>query len=397
MVIMHVRKSLIVPVVAILTGILLQLNSLGIFGNTLPRDVLTKLWPLLIAAAALDLMFSQRRLIASAVLLFTAAALLCYQFLDGKQGTMVWQIFLKAWPILLVLFGMDCLFSERSLINTILIILVILAGVYALLTTLDIPALKNLPFELPSITSIIPVSDYVQPVPDRPLPPQNFPAPGRNEPAPQNTVSPIITGPNGQTVIPQTSHASVQLNLNAASGKISVKSGAAAGQFLNGTILLDGKEHLTPEASLNGPAAVYTLRSTGAASAPNTSNCDLSLSSQVSTALNAVLNSGYFKADLRGLDLSSVNIENKYGPIDVMMPMMTEAGIRISAGNGDIRVYIPRGVRISCVITGTNRVEYPQRNYVFSNSTLTPRSAMQAPIRMEIRSNNGSVRIIESE
>lgn len=400
-VIMHVKKSLIVPVAVIFSGVLMQLKALGIFGNFLPDDLPGKLWPLLIAAVALDLLFSQRRLVASSIMLFFAAALLAQQFPAGRWSTDLWDIFLKFWPILLILFGIDCIFSGRSVINAAVVIIVILIGVYVLLTTLDLPVLDKLPISLPSITAIIPTSEFSGTMPGRPQPqPQQQPGvPGpQNGPAAQEPPSAIITGPGGQTIIPMPSrNSAAQLNLNAASGKITVKSGAASDSFLSGTITLDSRERLDPQASLNGPTAVYTLSSTGSAAAPNISNWDLALSSQISTALNAVLESGYFKADLRGMDLSSVNVENKYGPIDIMMPMITDGGIRIKAGNGDIRVYVPRGVRISSVISGTDLIEYPQRNYTFSNNTLTPRSALQTPIRMEIISNGGRVQIIESE
>ena len=115
------------------------------------------------------------------------------------------------------------------------------------------------------------------------------------------------------------------------------------------------------------------------------------------TVLNALLSGGYFKADLRGLNLSDVSIRNQYGPIDIMVPESASATIRITADSGDIRVYIPKNTQISCVINGASQIEYPQWNYVMNGTSLTPRSASQLPVAVEITSNNGTVRIIESE
>ena len=79
---MRVNKSIIVPIVAILSGVLIQLDTLGLTGGLIPSNTLVKLWPLLLVAAGFDLLFAQRRLIASLIMLFFGAALLSTQFLD---------------------------------------------------------------------------------------------------------------------------------------------------------------------------------------------------------------------------------------------------------------------------------------------------------------------------
>ncbi len=398
---MRAKNSLIVPVVAILSGVLLLLKSFGVFGNVLPNDILTKLWPVLLAAVALDLLLAQRRLIGAVIMGFFAAVLLCTQFTDAGWNHELWGIFLKCWPILLILFGVDCIFAERSLINGAVIAAGIVVLVYILLTVLDIPAIKKLPVSLPSLSEIIPTSSFSGTVPSRPGQQQgDFPAPGGSGPAgqplPQQYVEPVVIGQGGQVSIPMPEHNAVQLNISALSGKVSVKKGAAAGQFLTGNISLDRKEKLSYAFSLNNPVAIYNLNSEGSYTAPNQSVWDLSLSGQRQTGLNVFMETGYFKADLRGLDLSAVSIENKYGPIDIMTPQTAGAHIKITAGDGDIRVYVPNGGRIECTVVGTDQVEYPQRNYYYSGNMLTPRSSMQTPVSMEIHSRGGRVQIIES-
>ena len=80
-----------------------------------------------------------------------------------------------------------------------------------------------------------------------------------------------------------------------------------------------------------------------------------------------------------------------------MAPQRANGKVRISAGSGDIRLYIPKNVRISCTISGAAEIEYPQRNYMLNNNTLTPRNAQVMPVEVEIISNGGKLRIIESE
>ena len=151
---MRVKSSVIVPIFSILAGVLLQLNSLGIFGRSvLPNDVMMKLWPLLLAVAALDLLFAHRRVIGALVLLFTAAALLSSQFASGGPAGELWQIFLKFWPILLILFGIDIIFSGHGIVNAVVLIIGVLVLIYALLAAMDVPIIRQLPFDISSITS----------------------------------------------------------------------------------------------------------------------------------------------------------------------------------------------------------------------------------------------------
>ena len=115
---MRGKYSIFLPIAAILSGIVLELNSLGLIGNYLPKNIPMNIWPAILIFVGLDLLFTQRRLIGSLVLLFTGAAILSTQFLEGGTNNEIWQFFLKVWPILLVLFGIDWIFAGRSLINT---------------------------------------------------------------------------------------------------------------------------------------------------------------------------------------------------------------------------------------------------------------------------------------
>lgn len=397
---MRGKYSIILPIAAILSGVVLELNSLGLIGNYLPKNILMNVWPAILIFVGLDLLFTQRRLIGSLVVLFTGAAILSTQFLEGGTNNEIWQFFLKVWPILLVLFGIDWIFAGRSLINTAVIIAAVIIIVYVLFAVLDVPIMQKLPFDL-DLKSIIPTSTFsgVLPGQSGPQPWNNnnpMPAAPVSQPAPE-AVQPVVITPDRQVIIAAPAQQEVVLNLNAASGKISLKNGGNTPQFVSGSIRLDPAENLTQNAELNRPSAQYTLQSSGNAAASDRSNWDLALSSNRTAAVNAILNSGYIKADLRSMNLSSVNIENKFGPIDVMVPRSTNAPIRIKASDGDIRVYIPGGTGINCYISGTGSVDFPQYSYNWSGNVLSPRRPMQNIVNVEITSNNGRVQIIESE
>lgn len=400
---MRTRYSIILPVCAILSGVVLELNSLNLIGNFLPNEILLKFWPVILIFAGLDMLLSHRRLIGAIVILFFGVALLSTQLMPEGWNNQIWTFFLKIWPILLILFGLDCIFSGTRLINTAVIIAGVLILVYILLTVLNVPAIQKLPINI-DLSKIIPTSTFEGIFPSQPVPPQNQQQNQQQNPVqffsqpvleqPPAVQEPITFNSNGTISAVMPSQNSAALNINAASGKISIKAGDQNGSFLGGTIALDAAEKLTPDAALTGQTAQYTLTSKGNAASPQNSNWDLSLTTQRSISVSTVLNSGYIKADLRSLDLSDVSLENKYGPVDVMVPHATVAKINIKASGDNVRLYIPSGAVVSCVITGADSIDYPQWDYTLSGNILSPRRGTQTPIMVEISMSGGSVQVI---
>ncbi len=389
---MRVKNSIIVSIAAILSGVLLQLNTLGLTGDLIPSDLLVKLWPLLLVAAGLDLLFAQRRLVASMIIMFLAAALLCTQFLEAGWKNQVWQIFVRYWPVLLILFGIDMIFSGHNLINAAVIITAVVVLVVVLLTVFDVPVSGGLPIDLSKITSVIPDMDlrsfFLEPV-----------QPGteaENGAASSADIPPVVSDGSGTVSIAMPEQKRASLEIRPVSGRISLKVGKM-GKLLKGTVNLNPKETLAAEASLKGKSAVYKIGSEGRRDKSGSSVWDLTVTPNRKTDINVILNDGYLKADLRGLKPNSVSLENKSGPVDVMTPAACKAVIKIKAGNGDIRVYIPKGASISCTISGASKVDFPQNSYTFSGGSLTPVNPEGTPIPVEITSRKGMVRIIESE
>ena len=384
---------MILPIAAILTGVVLELNSLHLIGDFIPNDLLFKIWPVVLIFVALDLVLSQRRLIGAAVVLFVAAALLSTQYLEGGTENEVWKTFMKVWPILLILFGVDWIFSGKSLINKAVIIAGVIILVYVLFIFLDVPVLKKLPFEI-NLQSILPTSEFNGTMPMQQTvnnSTQMFSRPSADEESQD-----LIVRSNGEISAAMPGQNAAAVRISAASGKVSVQAGSAGNLFMSGLVQLDRAEKLSENADLNGSAAQYSLTSSGHAAANNTSDWNLSLTPQRNIDLNITMNNGYVKADLRLLNLSSAVIENKYGPVDVMVPNTVNGTVKVTSSNGDIRIYIPGGTAISASITGTNRIEYPQYSYLLSDGVMLPRGAAQNPVRVEVHSNNGLVKIIET-
>ncbi len=372
---MGTRRISLFPIIVIVVGVLLQLLGMGIIGDDTTTELLNKLWPLLIAAVGLEFLLVQHRVLSGATLLICAVALFATQFLPGEFSTELWRYFVTFWPVLLIIYGIDCIISNLSLGNAAVLIVTALVVVYALLMTLDIPILKKIPIFNTQITA-------------------SAPAPTQQNPNQNGSAGPIASSGSVAYALP--SQASAEVNIIAASGRISLKAGeAGSNAYLAGSVKLDPVEQLYQQADLNSATAVYTLRSIARGETDQVSEWALTLSPQRTSAVDIEMTNGYVKTDLRGLNLSSVTINNAYGPVDVMVPVSSTAPVSITAGNGMVRVYIPSGGSVSVNVSGTENVSCPD-SYTYANGTVSPKAAAGTTVSVTIVSNGGSVQIIES-
>ena len=345
---MNERRPLFVPILIVIGGVILQCKALGLVGST-TDGFLTKAWPLLLIAAGVDLFISYRRLISGLILFFTGAALLASSFLPAGTSADIWTAFLAVWPLLLILYGLDSVFSGKGILGRIVILILLIIGVYALLMTLDIPVLKSMPrLDFSQFTSQL-----------------HFPnGSGQGtfqnpkNPSPQPTIDPDRIN----ILLPEEPY--VSLDIHAASGKVQAKAfDRETGQLLSGTIHLDSSETLEKKTQTIDNKAIVSLGSVSQGTPATLSTWTLELTNQKPLNLSVLLQTGYLKYDLRGLNLTGVSLVNNNGAIDVMAPYQSSAEIIISAVNGGVRVYIPMGASVLCRVTGTSDFQFPS-NYV---------------------------------
>lgn len=368
---MGTRKSILTPIIVILAGVLFQLKALGVLGHV-GDGLLEKLWPLLLMGVAVDLAFEYRRIFGAIIIGAASIALLCTQFLPSGWNSDIWKAFLSFWPILLIIYGFDILFSGQSFFNGVVIVLVIVIAVYALLAALDVPIMRKLPkIDLQGMNLPKPGSGVAVPRPPEP------------KAAEQNDG-------NVNYVLPEQYYAA--LDIDAASGKIQLKADSGTDSLLNGRISLSGSEVLYQSMDVYGQEARYSLQSSGSAESSGASEWNLAVSPYRSLSIDLSLTSGYLKADLRNLDLNQVLLENGHGPIDVMLPVVSEAQVEIIADSGNIRVYIPDGGAAEFGVYGAADVTVPQ-GYYEEDGTVSPYTWQQQPVSVIIRSNGGTVQI----
>ena len=118
------RPSLFWPLMLIAVGIIFLLrNSGNLQGDA--WDTLLRLWPLLLVAIGLDGIWQRRGLAGPAFMIGLGIVLLLNSF--NLLAWNVWDLLLKLWPILIVAIGLDLLFGRRNAWGAVLAALLTLA------------------------------------------------------------------------------------------------------------------------------------------------------------------------------------------------------------------------------------------------------------------------------
>jgi len=105
------RRSYFGPIFLIAIGLVLLAQNLGFFPGE-GWETILKLWPVLLIAAGLDDLFRKEGIAWPILLIGAGAFLLLNNF--GPQSWISWTQLLQLWPILLIAFGIDLMFKDQS-------------------------------------------------------------------------------------------------------------------------------------------------------------------------------------------------------------------------------------------------------------------------------------------
>jgi hypothetical protein len=123
------RPSFVWPIILIAVGVVFLLSNLGLVDKDIWQNF-WKLWPLIFIAIGLDSLF-RRNEIAGPVFMIGLGTLILLNSV-GLIGWRIWDILWRLWPVLLVAIGLEILFRRRSMwISALAVfgILAILGGV----------------------------------------------------------------------------------------------------------------------------------------------------------------------------------------------------------------------------------------------------------------------------
>jgi hypothetical protein len=267
----------------------------------------------------------------------------------SNLGMLQWSVLetvWRLWPILLIAAGLDVLIGRRSAVGSLLSALIVLALIAGGVWLIATPAGLGIA------------------------------APGRE-----------VTG---QTISQSLEGARLgEVSIRPAAALLRVAGGAPAGKLVEGAIDAPVGESATGESRLANDVMYYSVESREARAMVgppgNGRVWDLRLSDQAALTLRVGMGAGEANLDLRGLKLSTLEVEVGVGRTTVTFPSVGRVQARVNVAMGEAVIRLPRGTayRVNAkAALGSSRL--PSGENHLGSSTVTSPGFESAQDRMEV-------------
>lgn len=365
------------PIGLIIAGGILQLYASGFVGVP-NQDFLNRAWAVLVVAAGVDFLILQKRFISGSVLTLLGGILLVLNF-GGADVEPLRALFIRFWPLLLIAYGIDIFLRSQVVGAIVSFVFVGGAILIAILVTNGILTLPNV--TLPKTLTA-----------------GNFSS-GFSVSGGRNTVS-----------YPYPDQQAAKLTVRAPSGKLDLR-----GDTLNEDIALVGSvkvsagETFVEESDDSGAVASYSLvgekNGSGKLEFGQAQRTDavweIKVNENLPLTLETTMENGYQLINLSRLALNSASITSSGGKIDVLLPYQAAGGVFLDCQNGDMRVFIPRGVSAFFTVPNGANVVYPE-TYVRNGTQIYPNGDLVAvsseyQVNVNAMAANGSITVVISE
>ena len=344
----HKSRSLFFPVLLILVGAFLLLNTLNLLpGST--WDVLIRLWPLIFVVGGLDGLLKREGFTGAIFAIGLGTILLLGNF--GYLNSNAWHSLLRFWPLIIIAAGLDLIIGRRgkfSALIGILVGLVMVAGMFWLVIT---PAANRLP------SSNTPVSQALE---------------GQKD---------------------------ARLILKQAVGGLEISAGASPANLLQGDLTLVEGEQVNWEMR---NATTFEMKSEGNATwvlssfAPQ-SRWDLQVTGAIPLDLDVSTAAGDQYIDLRGLMIRELDIQLAIGELRLTLPESSSLNGSVQCALGRMVIEVPQGAAVRFTAdTALASLSIPP-GYTRNDKLVSSPAAATASEVMEIKLSQpvGSILILE--
>jgi hypothetical protein len=309
----HRPYSIFWPLLLIAAGIFLLLNALDLIEGDF-WGVFLRLWPLLFIVGGLDSLYRRESFVGPILFIGLGTVILLGNL--GYLELASWTVFLRLWPVLLIAFGLDILIGHRSIWSAVVGValgLLLVAGVFWYASTL--------PEARAGIQSEV--------------------------------ISQELNGANLADV-----------DLNQIFGELVVRSGAAAGNLIDGEVQLGRNQTYNQDYEVVDGRGTYSLdSSTADAYVPFLNPASslawhLNLTGSIPLSLETNLVVGTQTVDLTGLNLARFDSNVVIGQNTLILSNGSLLEGRTSTVIGQIVVRVPQDVplrmRFNTALTGTS-------------------------------------------
>jgi hypothetical protein len=346
----HYRGSLVFPIILIGLGIIFLLSNIGVLRGDIWGTVIN-LWPILLIAIGLDGIWRRQGLVGATVMIVLGIVFLLSNL--GYLDLNVWATIFRLWPILLVAIGFDVLIGRRSLIASLIGLVVILAILAGALWISGVGIGR-----------------------------------GRS-----------VSGMEVSQVLEDVSRANLQIS--PAAGELNVHALSDSANLVAGQVPDVSGRTVREDYSVSGGTASYRLTNSGVEVVgwPG-SNAewlwDLGLTTQIPLDLDVEMGVGSMRLDLTELQLDDLSVSMGVGSITVNLPGTDDYQAQLESAIGELIVVLPPGagarIRASAGLAAVDvPAGYSENNDVYTSpnydtaQTQIDLSVSQAIGRIEIR------------
>lgn len=293
------RKGIFFPLLLLTAGVLLLLSNFGYLPGGIWGFV-EVYWPVILIISGLDGLFSGNGITGSLLIAGFGGLLLAGNL--GYITLSAWELIVKGWPLILIGAGLDFIIGRRSAIRTIfslLLAFMLIAGL-VWIAELSIPG---------SVTE----REFQQMYDDQ---------------------------------------SKLDLNIYRSAGRVNLSSAGSDEFLVDAKLNLTRNEVMEPEVELGESSAFIRLATDkrsfpGASRASNSAEWEIKVHIEPELTLKSVVIVGENSIDIRGLDAENIQCETVLGKTDIYLSEDTDAKYEISGAIGKIIIHVPEGMAVS--------------------------------------------------
>lgn len=331
------RGSFVGPLILIGLGLVFLLSNIGaIKGDA--WNIILRLWPLLLVAMGLDGILRRQGMVGGALMLGLGVILLLSNY--GYLNMNVWQLILQLWPLLLIAIGFDIVIGRRSLVGSLIGLVLILAVLAGALWLGGVTVDRGMALN-------------------------------------STEVQQMLEGATSARVV-----------IEPGAGALALKALDDSNTLLSGTVGQRRGEQISQDFSQANGRATFILRSSGSTiflpQDQNRWKWDLGLNRQIPLDLKVGLGAGEAVLDLTGLDLSALEVDLGVGQSTITLPATGRFEAKVNGAIGQLVIIVPQGMAVRIhANTALGGLDVPDR-YNQNNDVYTSPGYESADHRIEL-------------
>jgi hypothetical protein len=329
------------PLILIGIGALFLFSNLGMISGS-AWDWIATLWPVLLILIGLESVLNQRGLVGATVMICLGAIFLMANF--QLLALDIWSLILQFWPVLLIAIGFDIIIGRRSILLSLLGVVVVVA--------ILVGAVWYTSF---------------------------------------STAGMQITAANISQSLDGATQANVRIDSGV--GDVHITAMEAGNTLIEGSVPQGSGFDVSQDFSVAGEIAEYRLRQTGNTfwvfPAPrNRMRWDLQLNPEVIGDLDLNLGVGQVILDLEDISLENLRVETAIGNTELPLPVKGDCQVQLEGAIGKLTVYVPAeiGVQIQSS-SGLGTTNVPE-DYLRSSGNFQSPNFEQAENKVNLSISN---------